>query len=132
MRNKFWISIFLLSVICFIIGIFEPIDFSKQDVNKYIMKIGFLLQAIYFSRMFWYKNYIQWNKKGANLRINSFWGKSLTFNQIKKTELNEKKLIITKNSGEVVTFDLNKIEESDTQKLNEIIIKNTIANTVQN
>ncbi|WP_299782840.1 hypothetical protein [uncultured Formosa sp.] len=130
MRNKFWISIFILSVICFIIGIFEPIDFSKQDVNKYIMKIGFLLQAIYFSRLFWHKNYIQWNKKGANLRINSFWGKSLTFNQIKKTELNENKLIITKNSGEIVTFDLNEIVESDTQKLNEIIIKNTIANNV--
>ena len=57
-------------------------------------------------------------------------GKSLSFDQIKKTELNENKLIITKNSGEIVTFDLNEIAESDTQKLNEIIVKNTIANTV--
>ena len=59
-------------------------------------------------------------------------GKSLSFDQIKKTELNENKLIITKNGGEIVTFDLNEIAESDTQKLNEIIVKNTIANNVYN
>ncbi len=130
MRNKFWIAIFLLSVICFIIGIFEPIEFSNKDLNKYTMKIGFLLQAFYFSRMFWYKNYIQWNKKSANLRINSFWGKSLTFDQIRATEFNEDKLIITKKNGKKITLDLNEIAESDKEKLNEIIIKNTIANTV--
>lgn len=130
MRNKFWISIFILSVICFIIGIFEPIDFSKQDVNKYIMKIGFLLQAIYFSRMFWYKNYVQWNKKGANIRVNSFWGKSLNFEQIKATELNEKTLTITRTNGNKIIFNLNEIVDSDSQKLNEIIIENTIANNV--
>jgi hypothetical protein len=56
--------------------------------------------------------------------------KTLSFDQIKKTELNEDKLIITKSGGEIITFDLNKIVESDTQKLNEIITKNAIANTV--
>ena len=80
--------------------------------------------------MFWYKNYVQWNKKGAVIRVNSWSGKSLSFDQIKKTELTEKKLIITKDNGKTVTFDLNEIAESDTQKLNEIIIKNTIANNV--
>ena len=59
-------------------------------------------------------------------------GKTLKFKQIKTTELIDKKLIITKYDGNKVTFDLNKIVESDTQKLNEIIIKNTIANTVYN
>ncbi|WP_445908804.1 hypothetical protein [Yeosuana sp.] len=130
MKNKFWITIFILSVICFIVGIFEPIEFSNKDLNKYFLKSGFMLQALYFSRMFWYKNYVQWNKKGANIRVNSFWGKSLSFDQVKKTELNEKTLTITKNNGNEITLDLNKIAESDSQKLNEIIIKNTIANNV--
>ena len=80
--------------------------------------------------MFWYKNYVQWNKKGVVVRINSFLGKTLRFDEIKKTELIEKKLIITKDNGTTVTFDLNKTAESDQQKLNEIIVKNTIANTV--
>ena len=42
-------------------------------------------------------------------------GKSFNFDEIKKTELNEKKLIITKNGGKTMTFDLNEIIESDTQ-----------------
>ena len=46
-------------------------------------------------------------------------GKSLSFDQIKTTELNEKKLTITKVNGKKVTFDLNEIAESDAQKLNE-------------
>lgn len=79
--------------------------------------------------MFWYKNYVQWNKKGAVIGVNSFVGKSLNFNQIQRTELNDEKLKITKTDGKTVMIDLNEIEESDTQKLKEIIIKNTFANS---
>lgn len=130
--NKSWflMTILILSIIFLLFGIFELIPFENPEINQNIRAVGFLLQTIYFSRMFWFKNYIQWNKKGAILRINSFLGKSLSFDKIKKTELKENKLIITKNGGEIVTFDLNEIAENDTKKLNKIIVKNTIANTV--
>lgn len=129
-KNWFLITILVLSIVFLLVGIFEFIPFENPKINKRISGIGFLLQALFFSRLFWYKNYIQWNKKGAVIRINSFMGKSLSFDQIKTTELNEKKLTITKVNGKKVTFDLNEIAESDAQKLNEIIVKNTIANTV--
>ena len=130
--NKSWflMTILILSIIFLLFGIFELIPFENPEINQNIRAVGFLLQTIYFSRMFWFKNYIQWNKKGAIIRINSFLGKSLSFDKIKKTELKENKLIITKNGGEIVTFDLNEIAENDTKKLNKIIVKNTIANTV--
>ena len=129
-KNWFLITVLILSIIFLLVGIFEFIPFENPKINKRISGVGFLLQALFFSRMFWYKNYIQWNKKGAVIRINSLLGKSLSFDQIKTTELNEKKLKITKTNGEIVIFDLKEIAESDTQKLNEIIVKNTIANTV--
>ena len=129
-KNWFFITILVLSIVFLLVGIFEFIPFENPKINKRISGVGFLLQALFFSRMFWYKNYIQWNKKGAVIRINSFIGKSLSFDQIKTTELNEKKLKITKTNGKIVTFDLDEIAESDTQKLNEIIVKNTIANNV--
>ena len=132
MRNWMWISILILSLLFILGGTFELFEFENPKLNKRISAVGFFLQVIYFSKMFWYKNYVQWNKKGAVIRINSFSAKSLSFDQIKKTELNDKKLIVTKNNGNEVTFDLNEIAESDTQKLNEIITKNTIANTVYN
>lgn len=130
MNNWIWIVILILSLIFILIGSFELIEFENPKLNKSISAIGFFLQVIYFSKMFWYKNYVQWNKKGVVVRINSFLGKTLRFDEIKKTELIEKKLIITKDNGTTVTFDLNKTAESDQQKLNEIIVKNTIANTV--
>jgi len=127
-KNRYWIIIILLSLILIFIEEL-PIEFENPKVYKYLRVSGFLLQVVYWSKLFWFKNTVQWNKKGAVIRINSFMGKSLSFDQIKKTELNENELIITKTDGEIITFDLNEIEESDTQKLNEIIAKNTIANT---
>ena len=129
-KNWFLITILILSIIFLLVGIFEFIPFENPKMNKGISGIGFLLQAIFFSRMFWYKNYVQWNKKGATIRINSILGKSIIFDNIKGTELDEKKLIITQKNGKKIMFDLNEIAESDTQKLNEIIVKNTIANNV--
>ncbi len=129
-KNLFLITILILSIIFLLVGIFEFIPFENQRINKRISGIGFLLQVLYFSRMFWYKNYVQWNKKGAIVRINSFIGKTLRFDEIKGTELTNENLTITKNDNKTITFDLSKISESDTQKLNEIIIKNTVANNV--
>ncbi len=130
MKNWIWIVILILSLIFILAGTFELFEFETPKLNKGISAIGFFLQVIYFIKMFWYKNYVQWNKKGAVTRINYLISKSLSFDQIKKIELIEKKLVITKDNGNTVTFDLNEIAESDTQKLNEIIVKNTIVNNV--
>jgi len=130
MKSWIWVIILILSLIFILAETFELFEFENPKLIKRISAIGFFLQVIYFSKMFWYKNYVQWNKKGAVIRINSWSAKSLSFDQIKKTELIEKKLVITKDDGNTVTFDLNEIAESDSQKLNEIIIKNTIANNI--
>ena len=130
MKNWIWITILILSLILILTGGLELFEFENPKLNKGLSAIGFLLQVAFYSRMFWYKNYVQWNKKGANIRVNSFWGKTLSFDQIKTTELNEKILTITKTNGNKITFDLSEIADSDSQKLNEIIIKNTIANNV--
>jgi len=129
-KNWFLITILILSIIFLLVGIFEFIPFENPNINNGISAIGFLLQALFFSRMFWYKNYVQWNKKGVTIRINSFLAKSIMFDNIIGTELDEKKLIITQKDGKKFMFDLNEILESDIQKLNEILIKNTIANNV--
>ncbi|MCA0154545.1 hypothetical protein [Winogradskyella vincentii] len=129
-KNWFLITILILSIIFLLVGIFEFIPFENPKINKGISGIGFLLQALFFSRMFWYKNYVEWNKKGVTIRINSFLGKSIMFENIKKTELDDQKLVITQRNGKIFTFDLKEIAESDSKKLNEIIIKNTIANNV--
>lgn len=56
----------------------------------------------------------------------------MSFDQIKTTELNDKKLVVTKTNGNKVTFDFNGVTEFDIHKLNEIIVKNTIATMYKN
>ena len=117
-KNKYWIIIMILALIFILIGFFQPFEIKNPKIYKYLNVTGFLLQTIYWSKLFWFKNTVQWNKKGAVIRINSFMGESVSFKEIKKTELVEKKLTIEKNNGEILRFDLNEILESDTQKLN--------------
>ena len=129
-KGNYWIILIILSLIFIVIGIAVPFEFENEKIYKYISATGFLLQAIYFSKLFWYRNTVQWNYKGIVIRIKSFLGKSLRFDEIKATEINEKILTLTKSDGKIITLDLNEFAESDTQKLNEIMIENTIANNV--
>ena len=130
MKNKVWISMIVLSLVFIITGGFELIEFENPKINKIISVIGFFLQAIYYTRLFWHKNSVQWNDKVIMIRIKPFLGKPLQFDEIKATELDERILNLTKYNGEKITLDLSDFAESDIQKLNEIIVKNTIANNV--
>lgn len=119
----------ILAFACISIGGLQLIDFENSKIYKYLFATGFIILSIYNTRMFFFKNYVQWNKRGALIKIDSFMGKSFTFDNITGTELNAKTLIITQNNGKVTTFDLTDITENDTQKLNEII-NNSLAKTV--
>jgi hypothetical protein len=119
----------ILSLIFILIGFFEVFEFDNSKLNARIRAVGFLLQMVYYSKMFWYKNYIQWNKKGAVIRINSFLLKSMSFEQIQKTELTQNELIITKYNGKAVIFNLKAIAENDIHELNEIILSNITIDT---
>ena len=119
--NWFFISLIVLSVICLLIGSFELISFENPIINKRIAAVGFASQALFFSRTFWYKNYLQWNKKGIFIRINSFSGKSIAFKTIENTKTENNVLTISKKDGETFDFNLNGIDENDSKKLNDII-----------
>jgi len=128
-KSWFLITILILSIILLLIGIFEFIPFENPQINKRMLSgVGFILPALLFSRMLCYKNYFGWNRKGAVIRINSFMGKLLSFDQVKTTELNEKVLTVRKFNEAKITIDLTKIEGSEVQKLYEILVENTIAN----
>ena len=132
MKNWIWILISILSIVLILIGSFELIEFKNSKIIKRIGAIGFMLFAINSSKMFWYKNYVQWNKKGALIKINSLLGKSLSFIQVQSTLLNDNELIVIKKNGAKVRFDLNTIAASDRQKLNDIFLKNTTKNAGKN
>ena len=110
-----------------IIGIIEPFGFEDERIYKLVSSAGFFLQAIYFSRLFWHRNTVQWNDKGIAIRIKSFPGRALGFDEIEMTELNARSLILTKTTGEVIELNLEEFSEDDTQKLNDIFVNNIIS-----
>lgn len=128
-RNWIWISILILSMILILMGTFEVFELENLKLNKKIRMAGYLLYIFYYSKTFWFKNYVEWNKKEVHIRINSFLGKSLLFDHIKATEFKEDKLVITTIDGKELSIDLTQIIESDKEKLNELLTKNTIVNT---
>ena len=119
--NWFFISLILLSLFCIIFGFFEIIEFQNPAINKGISAIGYLIQTVYFSRMFWFKNYVQYNKKGVFIRIKTFFGKSILFDNVERTELENQVLTIYKNDGTRYDFNLEEIEENDSRKLFDVI-----------
>ena len=119
--NWFFISLVLLSLICIIFGFFEIIQFQNPKINKGISAIGHVSQVVFFSRMFWFKNYVQYNKKGIFIRIKTFFGKSISFDNVERTELENQALTIYKNDGTRYDFNLEEIEERYSRKLFKVI-----------
>ena len=126
LKFKKWSSILLIISIIFILfGSFEIIDFGYKKTNRIITSLGFLIQVIFYSKKFFYKNYVEWNKIGMNIRLNKFIGKSIEFDNIKKLELEKYSLKIIEKSGLEKKFEIQNIEDNDVEKLIKIIKQNS-------
>ena len=122
--------VLFLGLIMVIFGTFT--DFLSEDWNKWIKASGYLLFSIYFLRKVIRKNYVQWNKLGMTVRINSYFGeKRITFSEINSYEfINDKLRII--QSSKTIELDLKNFSDYDKTKMIKIIEKYTVANNVFN
>jgi acyl-ACP thioesterase len=109
-RDWKMIVLLIISAVCWVVGSYEVFVIDKMGPY---LTTALLLQIIYLSKMFWYKNYVVWNKKGGVIRIKSFFGESLKSNEIRSTELIDGVLTINKHGGERIAIDLNHIQGED-------------------
>lgn len=128
--NWILISVLILTAILIFGTNSQIFEFDNPKINSVLRSFGLILLIVYLSRIFWYKNYVQWNKKGIVIRIKSLFGKTIRFDKIKLTELQDKTLTITKVDGTKTIIDLVGVLDKDIQKLNKILVQNTISNTV--
>lgn len=127
-----WILLPLILIGLFLIinGAFDFIEFENPKTHKYLNVLGYIIVFGFSTKIFWYKNYVQWNNRGMLIRIKSFLGKKIKFKEIISSELTNKQLILKTVYGNKIELDLSEIVESDSKKLHDIIRKNTIANKV--
>ena len=117
----------ILLILCFtilLLNFFEMINFENKIWNKLINVIPFLILATIHSKMFWFRNFVQWNKKGIVIKLNNFWGKSFKFEEINNFNLQNDVLEIKKWDGTKIFFQLNNIESKSIEKLQQILIQN--------
>lgn len=132
MTFKNWTSLLMLISLVFILmGSFEIIDFEYKRTNKILTSIGFFIQAAYYSKMFWYKNYVEWNKRGMNIKINRIISKSITFENVENIELDISHLKIIQKSGSDKIFEIHNIASTDLEKLVKIITQNSGIETTE-
>ena len=86
--------------------------------------------VIFYTRMIIGKYYVGWNKVGITIRIKSFLGESFSFKDVQSIDLQNGILTIVKKNGNQIKLDVSEIEKSDIEKLNEIIVANTLANNL--
>ncbi|WP_435260703.1 hypothetical protein [Tenacibaculum sp. nBUS_03] len=117
MTSKFWIGVLIVSIILLIMGLFGFFTNENNKWNYVLMAFAHFTQAVYFLKDFRYKNYVRYNKLGMVLKIQSYWGKSISFNELTKVELTDNSLIIYKNKNETLVCSTTTIRKEDSKKL---------------
>lgn len=129
-KLKSWSGIltFLSLILCCIgmFGSFELLDYDLNRTSNLLSAMGILTISFVHSKMFWYKNYAEWNKKGMNLKLNEFWGKQIIFDFVSRVDFDDETCIlkIIDNRGFEKTFNTTDIHKEDIDKLVFILNKN--------
>ena len=123
--NKAQFFLMILSGILILLNFLEVFNNSDPRFAKYSNTIAYFILTLIFSKMFWFKNYVQWNKKGIMIKLNNSWGKNYRFEEISNFNLQNSELIISKFNGQKNAFNLQNIEPESIKKLINILKTNT-------
>lgn len=113
-KNKALLFLFVLILVLFFV------NFVLWQ-NKYLRVSFYLFLTIYLSKMFWFRNYFEWNKMGFLIKINSFFGKNYMVSDIQTIVFQYDGFKIIKNNGNEKTFCLKQITAESKQRLFDIL-----------
>ncbi|WP_095069409.1 hypothetical protein [Chryseobacterium taklimakanense] len=123
--NKAQFFLMILAGILIFLNFLEIFNNSDPRIEKYSNAIAYFILMVIFSKMFWFKNYVQWNRKGIMIKLNNSWGKNYKFEEISNFNLQNNELIISKFNGQINAFNLQNIEPESINKLINILKANT-------
>ena len=113
--RKDYIGLFIIcaSLLCILVG-----GFKISGINHNIVSAtGYLLLGLNYSRIFLYKNIIQYNNIGGVIKINSLLGKSFKFKNISGIGLEDNKLTITNYNNKNIIVNLSGVSNNDIEKI---------------
>lgn len=119
--NWLRITLLIIASISFITGYGFFLDYE----NSKITIIGFLIVIFLFSKRFWYKNYVEYNKLGIVIKLHFVKDKTIKFREIDKIVINDNELKLSLSSDKELNFKLANIHDSDKNKLTRILVENS-------
>jgi hypothetical protein len=125
LRIKSWSTIIIaVAFICIVVGFFELIPFDNPKNHLKVSALGYILTSIFCLKMFWFKNYVEWNKLGMNIKLNHWLSKSIRFDEVKDVVVADTNLTIIEKSGFKKIFQTDLINPDDVDKLVTILREN--------
>ncbi len=116
-KNFKSIVLLLIGLLLILIGFYKSYLEGNDVWSSGASVLGYLFFGLHFSKMFWHKNYVEWNKKGIVYKIKTRFGKTIRFNRVGGVVLKKDILFVTMVDGAIVEIDLHGICPEDQAKL---------------
>lgn len=110
-RNWYWLILPFVALIVFFF----------YHKSLWAQLVFFLTSAFPLLRVFVHKNYVQWSKKQINIRVNDFFGKSISTYQIESIIFKDDEYIILDHYGYEKKINLMNIAPESKARLKEIL-----------
>ncbi|WP_062616148.1 hypothetical protein [Flammeovirga sp. SJP92] len=118
--------IVVVSFLLVAIGSFSE-NFGISALLEDILIVGgFVLLLLYQSRVWWFKNYVEWNKKQIYLKLGAGKGIKLKFATLNSCILQKELLLIKLKNGETISISIKEYNRSEVQKLQLLFMENII------
>lgn len=111
----------MLSASFILLNVFDCLNFLTSDTRKWIIVVCSLYSAMHGLRPFYYRNYVQWNKRGMTLRVNNFWGCNFSFANVEKILCQESEYTVVLRTGKRKVINLTGIETGSKTKLLQVL-----------
>lgn len=95
-------------------------------IENILIITGFSFLLIYQSRVWWFKNYVEWNKEQILIKLKTQKSIRLKYKHLLSSILQKNKWIIKFKNGEILEISIEDLERADIQKLHFILMENII------
>jgi len=118
-KFKSWTTVIvLLCLTLIIVGCFrnfEMFGLQNYNITRFFWPAGGLIQFTFTTRIFWFKNYVEWNKRNISIKLNNFLMETIAFEKISTVVVDDaaKTLKILLNSGREKVFKTDNIIQND-------------------
>ena len=119
-KQNYWKYILIVAVAMIFAGMFKPVNTVNDKIYTALSIIGILTPIVYLSRIFWFRNIVQWNQKGVIIKLERYT-KSIKFEDIKKVRKEGNIIFILDHDEDEIEFNFEGYDKNSINRIVEIL-----------